>query len=195
MTECSDTPADKPSEVPAGRPETPTGTSETPSSPPGQPAAADYQQPPHPYPGGYPPPPWQQYPGYFPPPVAPKNGLGIASLVIAIVALFFVWSVLGGVLLGAIAALLGFVARGRVKRGEANNGGVAVAGIVLGLVAIVVGLIFILIWTGLWNQVGGGDYIDCLKNAGSDPVKQQQCTDQFREHVQEKFSVTLTPSP
>jgi hypothetical protein len=200
MTEFSDTPADKSSDAPTDKPETPTGTPETPSSPLQQPAAGSYPPPPYPYapgpyPGGYPPPPWQPYHSYFPPPVAPKNGLGIASLVIAIVALVLVWSVGGGVILGAIAAVIGFVARGRVKRGEANNGGVAVAGIVLGIVAIVVGLIFVPIWMGLWNETGGGDYIDCLQKAGSDPVKQQQCANQFREHVEQKFSFTLTPSP
>jgi hypothetical protein len=173
MTESSDTPAD--------------------AVPPEQPGPGGHPYPPGPYPGGYPSPP--PYPGYFPPPVVPKNGLGIASLVIAIGALMLVWSVAGGVILGAVATVIGFVARGRVKRGEANNGGVAVAGIVLGILAIVVGFIFIPIWMGLWNEAGGGDYIDCLQNAGSDPAKQQRCADQFREHVQEQFSVTLTPSP
>jgi hypothetical protein len=198
MTESADTPADK--SAPANKPEAPTGTPETPSSPLQQPTAAGYP-PPYPdapgaYPGGYPPPPWQQpYPGYSPEPVAPKNGLGVASLVIAVVALVLVWSVFGGVILGAVAAVLGVAAYGRVKRGEASNGGVAVAGIVLGIVAIVVGLIFVPIWMGIWNEAGGGNYIDCLQKAGSDPVKQQQCADQFRKQIQQQFSVTLTPAP
>lgn len=200
MTESPDTPADKSAEAPANKPETSTGTPETPSSPLHQAAAGGYPPPPYPYapgpyPGGYPPPPWQPYPGYFPPAAAPRNGLGIASLVIAVVALVLVWSVFGAVILGAIAAVIGLVARERVKRGEANNGGVAVAGIVLGIVAILVGFIFVPIWMGLWNESGGGDYIDCLRKAGSDPVKQQRCAEQFREHVQEQFSITLTPSP
>jgi hypothetical protein len=121
--------------------------------------------------------------------------LGIASLIIAIVALVTVWSVFGGVILGIVALVIGIVAWGRVKRGEANNGGVAIAGIVLGAIAIVAGLGFIAIWVAVFRQAGGGDYIDCLNKAGNDQAKVQQCADQFRHHIENKFSVTLTPSP
>ena len=116
-------------------------------------------------------------------------------MVIAIVGLLFVWSVVGGVILGIVAVAIGFAARGRVKRGEANNGGVAIAGIVLGILGIIGGLAFIAIWVGVFNQVGGGTYVDCVKNAGNDQTKIQQCADQFKQHIENQFSVTLTPSP
>jgi cytochrome c oxidase assembly factor CtaG len=45
-----------------------------------------------------------------------------------------------GIILGICAVVMGSYARIRVRRGEANNNGVAVAGIVLGIVAIVVGV-------------------------------------------------------
>ena len=96
-------------------------------------------QPPYPppqgggYPGAYPPPPPAPYAGYAPPPVGPKNGLGIAALIVAIIGLVFCWTVVGGIILGVVAVIIGFLARGRVNRGEASNGGVAIAGIVLGL--------------------------------------------------------------
>ena len=80
------------------------------------------------------------------PEAPPGNRLGTASLLIAIAALLFVWSILGGVVLGTVAAAIGFAARERIKRGEANNNGVAVTPIVLGIVSIVVGLIFIPVW-------------------------------------------------
>ena len=87
---------------------------------------------------------------------------------IAIIGLVFCWTVAGGVILGLIAVIIGFVARGRVKRGEATNGGVAIAGIVLGFLAIIVSLVFIPIWIGVFGEVGGTDYVDCLSKAGSD---------------------------
>jgi hypothetical protein len=146
-----------------------------------------------PYPGNYPPPPPQPYAGYTAP-VGPRNGLGIAALVVAIIGLVFCWTVIGGVILGVAAVILGFVARGRVKRGEASNGGVAIAGIVLGFLAIVVSLVFIPIWIGMFHEVGGSDYVDCLSKAGSDEQAIQKCADQFREHVENQFSVTLTPT-
>jgi len=146
------------------------------------------------YPGGYPPPP-QPYSGFAPPPTGPRNGLGIAALVIAIIGLVFCWTVAGGVILGLTAVIIGFVAQGRVKRGEATNGGVAIAGIVLGFLAIIVSLIFIPIWIGVFQQVGGTDYVDCLSKAGSDQQAIQKCADQFRERVENQFSITVTPTP
>lgn len=153
------------------------------------------QYPPGPYPGGYPPPPQQPYAGYAPPPTGPRNGLGITALVLAIAALVFCWSVFGGIILGICAVIIGFVGRGRAKRGEATNGGVAIAGIVLGFLAIVVALVFIPIWVSVFDDVGGTDYVDCVTKAGNDPDAVQRCADQFRQRVEDQFSITSTPTP
>ena len=67
------------------------------------------------------------------------------------------------------------------KRGEANNGGVALAGIILGFLAIIVGLAFIAIWVGVFKEVGASDYIDCLQKAGQDQNEVQQCADEFKQ--------------
>jgi hypothetical protein len=150
--------------------------------------------PPYPYSSApYPPPPPQPYAGYSAPPIGPRNGLGIAALVIAIIGLALCASVVLGVILGIVAVVIGFAARGRVKRGEANNGGIAIAGIVLGFVAIIASLAFIAIWWAVFKEVGGQDYLDCISKAGNDAAKVQQCADQFRHHVEERYSVTLTP--
>ncbi len=153
---------------------------------------------PYPYqpaalPGGYPPPP--PYGGYPPQAAAPKNGLGIASLVLAVIGLLSVATVFAPLALGVVAVIFGFIGHARAKRGTANNGGVAIAGIVLGGLAIVVGLAFVAIWTTVWKDVRGGDYIDCTQKAGSNHVLQQQCADQFRQSVQDRLSVSLTPAP
>ncbi|MGA8330873.1 MAG: DUF4190 domain-containing protein [Mycobacterium sp.] len=144
------------------------------------------------YPVGYPPPP---YGGPPPQAMAPKNGLGIASLVLAVIGLVSVATVFAPITLGVVAMVIGVVAHGRAKRGVANNGGVAIAGIVLGGLAIVVGLAFIAIWTTVWKDVGGGDYIDCMQKAGPAKLEQQHCADQFRHNVEDRLSVTLTPAP
>lgn len=89
----------------------------------------------YPYPaGGYPPPP---YPGLPPPPADPSNA--VAALVIGILALFTA-PVGIGLILGAAAVLMGIIARRRAKRGQGAHGGMALAGIMLGVLAIVVGL-------------------------------------------------------
>ena len=148
------------------------------------------------YPGGYPPP-YQHnpYPGYGPPPTAPRNGLGIASLVLAIVALLSFWSVIGGAAIGVVAVILGIIGRGRANRGEATNAGVAVAGITLGALAVVISLAFIAVWVGMFDDVGGNDYLDCVARAGSDRTAVEGCADQLRNRIEDKFSVPASPTP
>ena len=167
-------------------------------SEPEKPQPYQPQQPPPPppqygvYPGSYPPPPPQPYAGYAPPPTAPKNGLGIAALVIAIIALL---SVVGGVVLGVVAIILGFLGWGRAKRGEANNGGIAIAGIVLGFLSIIEAIVVIGLFVWGFDRVGGTDYVDCLSRAGNDEQAVQQCADQFRDRIGNEFSITITPTP
>ena len=162
---------------------------ETPPSNPPPPPPPQYGA----YPASYPPPPPVPYAaGFTPPPTGPKNGLGIAALVIAIIALL---SVVGGVVLGVVAIILGFIGWGRAKRGEATNGGVAVAGIVLGLLSIIEAVV--IIGLGVWGfqEVGGTDYLDCMSKAGSDQEAMERCADQFRDRVEDQFSISLTPTP
>ncbi|WP_236240491.1 DUF4190 domain-containing protein [Streptomyces sp. CC228A] len=95
-------------------------------------------------------PPWAGAPGMpgapgpygmpFPPPYAvPRNGFGTAGLVLGIVGLVFgvfpFVFVLGGVL-GVLALVFGLLGRARARRGEATNQGMALAGAVLGALAI-----------------------------------------------------------
>ncbi|BCI53686.1 hypothetical protein NIIDNTM18_29640 [Mycolicibacterium litorale] len=179
---------DKPEQSPSAPP--------PPPPPPPNPAQQQPYPPQQPYqygayPGSYPPPPQGPYGGY-PAQTAPKNGLGIASLVVAIVGLL---SVFGGILLGIVAVILGFLGRGRAKRGEATNGGVAMAGIILGFLGIVVGVVAIALTVVFAREVGAGDLFECLQQAGNDTEAQQQCQDQFQRKLEDQFSVTVTPSP
>lgn len=121
--------------------------------------------------------------------------MGIAALVLAVIALLSAATVFAPIALGAVAVVIGAVGRGRAKRGIADNGGVAIAGIVLGALAIVVGLAFIAIWTTVWKDVRGDDYIDCIQKAGNNQAAEQRCADQFRRSVQDRLSVTLTGAP
>jgi len=66
--------------------------------------------------GGYPPPPMSYGDYYQGPPTAPKNGLGVAALVIAIIALVLSFTIVGGIIGGITAVILGIIGRGRAKR-------------------------------------------------------------------------------
>ena len=147
--------------------------------------AGSYTPPPYPYP--YPP-----YPGVGAPPAGPRNGLGVASLVVAIGGLVTALSVVGGVLLGIVAVVLGFVGHARVRRGQADNGGVAIAGIVLGALAVVAGLGCVFIYVGIWRTAGGDDYVACMTKAGSNPTQQERCTNRLRENF-DKFGSGEVP--
>lgn len=89
-----------------------------PAQPPyGAPAQAPYGASPYPAPGGY---------GYF-----PRNDLGVWALVLGIAS--FVLSC--GFFTGIPAIILGTKAKRAVEAGEANNGGLAQAGVILGWIA------------------------------------------------------------
>ncbi|MEV6245872.1 DUF4190 domain-containing protein [Streptomyces sp. NPDC051742] len=94
------------------------------------------------------------------PPVAPhtlRNGLGTAALILGIIGTlsglipFLFW--MAGIL-GLIALILGLTGKGRVKRGEANNKGVALTGAILGLVSLVLSVVgAVITFTAVSNAV------------------------------------------
>ncbi|MDT9683821.1 DUF4190 domain-containing protein [Streptomyces sp. TRM76323] len=95
----------------------------------------------------------------------PANGLGIASMVIGIVSLVTCFLYGLGVVLGILALVFGIIGRKRVQRGEANNGGMATAGIVTGAVGIVLGAVVLglMIWAivqGVNHEDDGGNHDD-----------------------------------
>ena len=75
-------------------------------------------------------------------PDTPQNQFGVASVLLGLVGLLTCWLLLG-VPFGIAAVVTGDIARRRVGRGEANNPRTAVAGMVLGAIAIVAGLVAI----------------------------------------------------
>ncbi|MGB8389295.1 DUF4190 domain-containing protein [Mycobacterium sp.] len=88
-------------------------------------------------------------------PDAPRNQFGVVSLTLGLVALATCW-LLVGVPFGVAAVVTGDIARRRVTRGEANNPRIAVAGIALGVVAILTGLAAIGYYS--WRDAQTPDY-------------------------------------
>src|SRR5512133_3245756 len=133
-------------------------TDNTPSDPP------QYQPQPGP-PGGYPP---GGYPaGGYPPAGYPaaggrRNGIGVAALVFGVV--------------GLVAVLLGIIGLVRANRGEADNRGQAVAGLVTGGLALLLG-IFFTISVGTWFATHVNDFRrfgNCMDQANT-PAAREQC--------------------
>jgi hypothetical protein len=137
------------------------------------------------YPPSHPPPPNATS---APAPSSPKNGLGAAALALAVVGLVCSLSVLGGVLLGVVAIILGVTGRRRARLGEASNGEVATSGMVLGALAIVVSLAAVGIWVRGYQEVDFGSYVKCL-SSNTDPQHVDKCANEFRQRVADKFGV------
>ena len=130
-----------------------------------------------------------------PPAAAPKNGLGIAALIVGILSLPAAFTIFGGFILGVIAIVLGFIGYRRARTGEATNGGMAIGGIVLGVLGVIVSAVLIAVGVWGFNQFGGRDLMDCMQQAGSDQAAQQQCEDEFKGNLEDRFSITVTPTP
>ncbi|OBB69867.1 DUF4190 domain-containing protein [Mycobacterium sp. 852014-50255_SCH5639931] len=75
-------------------------------------------------------------------PEQPRNEMGVAALLVGLVALLTCWMLIG-VPFGIAAVITGDIARRRVQRGEANNPRIALAGMALGAVSIAAGLVVI----------------------------------------------------
>jgi len=115
-----------------------------------------------------------------------RSKLGITSLALAILALIAWWplmlgpffderpadnvdyvvAALAGVIFGAGAVVTGVVARRRNRRAEAGRGGIALAGVVLGVVGSVLPAIMLLL-VGYQMFAGYQEFQACVKGSGS----------------------------
>lgn len=116
-------------------------------------------------------------------PVVGGSGMATAALVLGILALLTSWTVFGGVILGLLAVILGFLAVRKASRGLATGRGRAIAGIVLGLLSIAIAVALIAIGVSILNSEEAQNLQDCLRDAGSNQSEITQCEDEFRDQV------------
>jgi membrane-bound ClpP family serine protease len=128
-------------------------------------------------------------PGYGTYPAARprRNGMGTAALVVGVVALVLVALILFsplGVLLGLVAVVLGIVGIVLANRGEADNRGQAVAGLVTGGLAVLIG-VFLAVSIGTFFATNVNDFRQfgrCMDNARSDQAR-QACGEQLANNL------------
>ena len=132
-----------------------------------------YPQPDYPQPG-YPQQGYQNAPGgYDQGAPAKSNGMGIAALVLGILSIpaaFFAG--VPGILLGLLAIVFGILGLRKVKARRADNKGMAIAGLVTGIVGLVLGAIILAATVFFVNTAG-----DCLNdfNSTGDQAAYEQC--------------------
>lgn len=160
--------------------------SNQPPEPPQQPYGAQpYGQQPPPQQGH----PQQGYPpqGYGQPQQQGGKGLAIGALVTGVLALLLCWTVVGGVLLGLVAIVLGLVGASKAKKGTASGRGLAITGVVLGALGLVIGVALFALGAAFLNSDEAQQFQDCLSDAGSDPQAVEQCNRQFEDQVNDRF--------
>lgn len=139
-----------------------------------QPATPD-PAPPPPAAAGPPPPP-APAPQWATPmsaaPAAPRsNGMAVAALVLGIVGLMTFWTVWLGAILGILAIVFGIVGMNRAKQGAPNKG-LAIAGLVLGILALGASLLWLAALVAIVDQADTSGIFDeieqqiefCLEN-------------------------------
>ena len=162
-------------DTPSDRPQYPT----EPGPPPGQ------YQPGQPQPGQYQP---GQYQQAGSPVAGRRNGLGTTALVLGVVAITLVLLLLFsplGAFLGLLAVLFGILGLIRVNRREADNRGQAVAGLVTGGLALLIG-VFLTISIGTWFATHVNDFNrfgQCMEDAVGSAAR-EECANQLGRELE-----------
>jgi len=114
--------------------------------------------------------------------------MGTAALVLGVVALVLVILLLFsplGAFLGLLAILFGILGLIRANRGEADNRGQAVAGLITGAVALLFGILFT-ISVGTWFATHVNDFRNfgnCMDNATGSAAR-EQCARQLSNDLE-----------
>ena len=112
----------------------------------------------------------------------PRNGFGVAALVLGLLAVVSSWTVIGGIVLGILAVIFGVLGRGRARRGEATNGGFSVAGIVLGAIGVVIAIVLIALAWSILHSPDGQRYRQCLQQSAGSSDLIERCANEFSRH-------------
>jgi membrane protein implicated in regulation of membrane protease activity len=121
--------------------------------------------------------------GYGAPVAQPRNGFGVAALVLGVLAVLSSWTVIGGLVLGILAVIFGLLGRGRVRRGEATNGGLSVAGTVLGAVGVLIAVVLIALAVSVLNTPAGRRYRQCLEQSAGNTTLIERCMTDFSQQL------------
>ena len=112
------------------------------------------------------------------------TGMAVASLVLGVLGILTAFFLIGG-LLGLIALILGLVALGKIKRGEAGGRGMAIAGIVTGAIALLLSIIVVVSVGAFFaeNKDKFSNLAECVEAAGDDQAAVQACEDDFARSI------------
>lgn len=112
---------------------------------------------------------------------------------LGIIGLLSFWTIVGGYLFGIFAVIFGVIALVKARAGTSGGTGMAIAGLLLGVLSLVGAVLLTIVGYSFFVDSGGRDFVDCLNKAGSDQSRIEQCEREWNQKLQDKYSVTLTP--
>ena len=115
---------------------------------------------------------------------SPPTGMSVAALVLGIIGILTAIFLLGG-LLGLVAVILGVLALGKIRRGEAGGRGMAIGGIVTGALAMLFTLL-LLVTVGSFlaeNKDEISNLSECLEQANNNQTEIEACQDEFARQI------------
>ncbi len=112
------------------------------------------------------------------------KGMAVASLVLGILGILTSFFLLGG-LLGLVALILGFVALGKIKKGEADGRGMAIGGIITGAIALLLTVLIVATVGAFFADKKDelSNLSDCLNNAQGNAQAERACQDEFSRQI------------
>lgn len=115
---------------------------------------------------------WPESDGSDSPP--PRNGMAITAAVcggLALIAIFLLGSPIFGIPLGVGGIVTGILAIRQVRKGISNKKGLAITGLVLGIISIVISIVLFVLSYRLYN--------DCKSELGHEPSTEElkQCAE------------------
>ena len=104
--------------------------------------------------------------------------MGIAALVLGVLALVFSWTILGGFIFGVLGVVLAVIHNARVRQQRATGRGMGVAALVLGIIGIAISAILFAVGAWLFGT-RSENYLDCVNNANGNQQEIRRCVDRY----------------
>ncbi|BDD77213.1 hypothetical protein GCM10010095_79820 [Streptomyces anthocyanicus] len=111
-----------------------------------------------------------------------SNGLAVAALVLAILAVLLFWTVVGGVVLGLLALIFGIIGARRARGDRVPHRKMSIVAAVLGTLGVIASVVIIAIGASILNSDEFKDFDDCVQHADTQSER-DACANDFEEDI------------